>query len=53
MDSNPRYRPGRTIKGDKKDIANYRPNALLNQTMNFVLLVLKNQMQKNFSYYNR
>ena len=26
MDSNSRYSPGHIITGDKKDIANYRPN---------------------------
>ena len=26
MDSNARYSPDHIIKGDKKDIANYRPN---------------------------
>ena len=26
MDSNSRYSPGHIIKGDQKDIANYRPN---------------------------
>ena len=30
MDSNTRYGPGHIIKGDKKDIANYRLNSLLN-----------------------
>ena len=30
MDLNPRYGPGDIIKGDKKDIANYRLNSFLN-----------------------
>ena len=30
MNSNPRYGPGHIIKCDKKDIANYRPNSILN-----------------------
>ena len=30
MDSNPRYVPHHIIKGDKKDIADYRPNSHLN-----------------------
>ena len=30
MDSNSRYCPGHIIKSDKKDIANYRRNWLLN-----------------------
>ena len=30
MDSNSRYSPGHIIKGDKKDVANHRPNWLLN-----------------------
>ena len=30
MNSNPRYGPGHIIKCDKKDIANYRANSLLN-----------------------
>ena len=30
MDSNSRYGPDHIIKGDKKDIANYRLNSLLN-----------------------
>ena len=30
MDSNPRYSPDHIIKGDRKDIANYRPDLLPN-----------------------
>ena len=30
MDSNPRYVPHHIIKGDKKDVADYRPNSHLN-----------------------
>ena len=53
MDSNPRYGPGRIIKGDKEDIVNYKSNSLSNLNLKVILLILKNQMQKDISYYNR
>ena len=53
MDSNPRYGPGRIIKGDKEDIVNYKSNSLSNLNLKIILLILKNQMQKDINYYNR
>ena len=53
MDSDPRYSPGHIIKGDKKDIANYRPNSLLNLDHKIYTANSKELNAKNISYYNR